>query len=92
MPPAFLESEYRDRLARARNLLRDQGLDGCICIAPELLYYFAGHEAYTFFSDQALIFTTGDDEPSLVIREVDRARVPGDGLDQRLPHLPLRQG
>ena len=71
MPPAFPETEYRDRLARARDLLRDQGLDGCICIAPELLYYFAGHEAYTFFSDQALIFTTGDDEPSLVIREVD---------------------
>ena len=71
MPPAFPESEYRYRLARARDLLRDQGLDGCICIAPELLYYFAGHEAYTFFSDQALIFTTGDDEPSLVIREVD---------------------
>ena len=63
MPPAFPESEYRDRLARARDLLRDQGLDGCICIAPELLYYFAGHEAYTFFSDQALILTTGDDEP-----------------------------
>ena len=71
MPPAFPKTEYRDRLARARHLLRDQGLDGCICIAPELLYYFAGHEAYTFFSDQALIFTTGDDEPSLVIREVD---------------------
>ncbi len=71
MPPAFPESEYRDRLSRARDLLKDQGLDACICIAPELLYYFAGHEAYTFFSDQALIFTTGDDEPSLVIREVD---------------------
>ena len=71
MPPAFPESEYRARLSRARDLLRNQGMDGCICIAPELLYYFAGHEAYTFFSDQALIFTTGDDEPSLVIREVD---------------------
>ena len=71
MPPAFAESEHRDRLSRARDLLNAQGLDGCICIAPELLYYFAGHEAYTFFSDQALIFTTGDDEPSLVLREVD---------------------
>lgn len=71
MPAAFPETEYKVRLARARELLKNQGLDGCICIAPELLYYFAGHEAYTFFSDQALIFTTSDDEPSLVLREVD---------------------
>ena len=71
MPRAFPESEYKKRLARARELLKDRNLDGCICIAPELLYYFAGHEAYTFFSDQALIFTTGDDKPSLVLREVD---------------------
>ena len=71
MPPAFSESEYKERLARARELLRAKGLDGCICIAPELLYYFAGHEAYTFFSDQALVFSTGDDEPSLILREVD---------------------
>ena len=71
MPPAFPESEYQARLARARDLLKAQGLYGCICIAPELLYYFAGHEAYTFFSDQALVFTTEDDDPSLVIREVD---------------------
>ena len=71
MSRAFSESEYKERLARARELLKDNGLDGYICIAPELLYYFAGYEAYTFFSDQALIFTTGDDEPSLVLREVD---------------------
>ena len=71
MSRAFSESEYKGRLARARELLKEKGLDGCISIAPELLYYFAGHEAYTFFSDQALIFTTGDDEPSLVLREVD---------------------
>ena len=71
MPPAFSEYEYRARLARARALLKGHDLDGVICIAPELLYYFAGHDAYTFFSDQALIFTCSDDEPSLVLREVD---------------------
>lgn len=40
MTLAFAESEYRDRLARARQTLQTDGLDGCICVAPEHLYYF----------------------------------------------------
>ena len=71
MGPAFSESEHRERLDRARQALRRAGLDGCICIAPEHLYYIGGYDAHTHFSEQALVFTTGDDEPTLVIREVD---------------------
>ena len=44
MGPAFSESEHRERLDRARQALRRAGLDGCICIAPEHLYYLGGYD------------------------------------------------
>ena len=62
MGPAFPESEHRERLDRARQALRRAGLDGCICIAPEHLYYIGGYDAHTHFSEQGLVFTTGDDQ------------------------------
>lgn len=71
MGPAFPESEHRERLERARGNLREAGLDGCVCIAPEHLYYIGGYDAHTHFSEQGLIFTTDDDEPTLVLRDVD---------------------
>ncbi|MBI4641498.1 MAG: aminopeptidase P family protein [Candidatus Tectomicrobia bacterium] len=73
--PAFTEQEHRERLTRAKEVLKRTGLDCCICVAPELLYYFAGYEAHTHFSIQALVFGPNDDEPTLVIRDVDRGRV-----------------
>ncbi len=69
--PAFDESEHRQRLARAREALRAAGIDVCIAVAPEHLYYLAGYDAHTHFSRQALVFTPGDDEPAFIIRDVD---------------------
>ena len=73
MGPAFPESEHRERLSRARSVLRTAGFDGCVCVAPEHLYYLGGYDAHTHFSQQALIFTVGDDEPTLIIRDADIA-------------------
>ena len=72
MPLAFAPCEYRDRLARARRMLQNAGLDGCICVAPEHLYYLSGFDGHTYWSDQAFIFTAGDDEPTLVIRDTEQ--------------------
>ena len=71
MRPAFPESEHRERLQRARIALQQAGLDGCICVAPEHLYYIGGYEAHTHFSEQGLVFTAGEDEPTMLVREVD---------------------
>ena len=69
---AFAESEHRERLARARRALADAGFDGAIVVAPEHLYYLAGYDSWVSVnSPQALIFGTGDDEPTLVLRNVD---------------------
>lgn len=71
--PAFSESEHRERFARARRALRDAGLAACVCFAPEHIYYFAGYDAHTQFSLQALVFGPDDEEPTFVFRDVDRA-------------------
>ena len=67
----FSPSEYRARIAQAQAVLRQQGLGACVCIAPELLYYFAGYDGHTHFSDQALIIGAEDAEPTFIYRDVD---------------------
>lgn len=75
MPPtyaAFAESEHRERLTRARRVLRDAGLAGAIVVAPEHIFYLSGYDSWVSVnSPQALIFSAGDDEPTLVLRNVD---------------------
>ena len=77
-PPfaAFQESEHRERLSRARTKLREAGLTGCICIAPENLFYLIGYDSIAYFSYQALVFSIEEDsDPTLVIRNVDLSLV-----------------
>ena len=75
VPPtyaAFPATEHRERLGRARRALAEAGFDGAIVVAPEHLYYLAGYDSWVSVnSPQALIFGTGDDEPTLVLRNVD---------------------
>jgi Xaa-Pro aminopeptidase len=69
---AFAETDHRERLGRARRALADAGFDGAIVVAPEHLYYLAGYDSWVSVnSPQALIFGTGDDAPTLVVRNVD---------------------
>jgi Xaa-Pro dipeptidase len=71
---AFPESEHRERLARARKILRQNGIDCCVSVAPEHLYYLAGYDSWVSVnSPQALIFMADDGEPALVVRDVDLA-------------------
>ena len=71
---AFSESEYRGRVARAKEALREAGLDCAVCVGPELINYYAGYDAHTFFQFQGLVFGPGDDEPTFVMRDVDIGR------------------
>jgi Xaa-Pro aminopeptidase len=71
---AFPESEHRERLARARTILRQNGIDGCVSVAPEHLYYLAGYDSWVSVnSPQAMIFMADGGEPTLVVRDVDLA-------------------
>jgi Xaa-Pro dipeptidase len=71
MRVAFPESEYRERLTRARAALRGAGFDGYVAIAPEHLYYLSGFDSHTYWTDQACVFTVADDVPTLVIRDTE---------------------
>jgi Xaa-Pro aminopeptidase len=69
---AFGEAEHRGRLAAARRVLREAGLAGAIVVAPEHIFYLSGYDSWVSVnSPQALILGTGDDEPTLVMRNVD---------------------
>jgi len=71
---AFPESEHRERLARARKLLKENEIECCVSVAPEHLNYFAGYDSWVSVnSPQALIFMADGGEPTLIVRDVDVA-------------------
>lgn len=75
MHPAYAAFEAREisgRFDRARDAIRAAGLDACVMVAPEHLYYFAGYDSWVSVnSPQALVFTDGEDAPTLILRDVD---------------------
>ena len=69
---AFDISEHHERMIRARAALTDAKLDACVVVAPEHLYYFGGYDSWVSVnSPQAMLFTGGDDAPTLILRNVD---------------------
>ena len=69
---SFSEAEHRRRLERIREAMRTEGIDVCLCVAPEHLYWIAGYDSWVAVnSPQALIFTDSDDDPCLILRDVD---------------------
>ena len=69
---AFTVIEHQQRLAHARSAMQETGLDGCVCVAQENLFYLAGYDSLTYFSQQALVFSaSGDQPPTLIVRDVD---------------------
>ena len=71
--PSFTQAEHKDRLATARDKLKDSGFEVCVSVAPETHYYLAGYDAWVGVnSPQALVFSTsGETEPTLIVRNVD---------------------
>lgn len=71
---SFSEQEHRGRLERARELLKREGIDICISMAPESLFYYGGYDSWVSVnSPQALIFAAEGGEPAIVLRDTDLA-------------------
>jgi len=71
---AFSVDEHRKRFARLRETVREAKLDGCLMVAPENIYHAGGYETWVGVnSPQFMIFTKGEDEPTLILRNVDLA-------------------
>ena len=59
----FTQTEHKNRLARARDMLAACGFEVCVSVAPETHYYLAGYDSWVGVnSPQALVFSVvGDD-------------------------------
>ncbi len=68
----FPPATFRARIDRARELMRREKIDALAIIALEHLYYFGGYDCWVGVnSPQAMILTSGGDEPTLLVRNVD---------------------
>ena len=69
---AFCRDEHSRRLARAREAMRRAGLDACICVAPESLFYLTGYDSWVAANGpQALVLAADEVPPVLTVRDVD---------------------
>lgn len=70
---AFTLQEHQTRLKHAQTLMRENHLAACICVSPELIYYFSGYDAHTHHAigSQVMILTADSDEPDLILRDGD---------------------
>lgn len=67
----FPRSEYDERMARTRQLLRDRALDAIVIFAQESHYYLTGFDTsgYVFF--QCAVITADGSDPILLTRRPD---------------------
>ncbi len=69
---SFPESEYRERMGRAREALKRKGIDGLVSVAPEHLFYLGGYDSWVASnSPQAFVWNVNGGEPTLLVRDVD---------------------
>ncbi|GGL65901.1 M24 family metallopeptidase [Halocalculus aciditolerans] len=66
----FQTSEYRRRLDRTRERMRDAGLDALVVTDPANMNYLTGYESWSFYVHQCVVVTL-DHDPVWVGREMD---------------------
>jgi Xaa-Pro aminopeptidase len=68
----FSRATFEARIARAREVMHKERLDACLIVMLEHLYYFGGYDSWVGVnSPQAIVLTSGSDQPTLVLRNVD---------------------
>ena len=70
---AFSVEEFRDRLSRVRERLRDRGEAGLIVFSAQNIYYLTGMDTETMYVTQALVVPVAAD-PVLVLHEFELGR------------------
>jgi len=72
-PPPFARSEYLARIAATKIRMAEQGIDVALICAPENIYYLSGYAGWSFYTPQMLVLALDEEEPILVLREMDVA-------------------
>lgn len=70
----FPKEEYDKRRKRVRDAMAKQGLDACLIVSPENIYYLCGLNHMGYFAFQMLIFPL-EGQPVLVTRAMEKATV-----------------
>ena len=60
MAPAFLKSEYDDRLARVRTEMAARGLDALVIGDPDNINWLTGYDAWSFYTPQMMLVDLND--------------------------------
>ena len=69
---AFSDSEFKTRMRAARDVMATSEITACLMMVPEHQYYFGGYDSWVAVnSPQAVIFTADEDEPTILLRDVD---------------------
>jgi Xaa-Pro aminopeptidase len=69
----FERNEYLGRLARTRARMRAAGVDVLLVASPENINYLCGYAGWSFYVPQILAVAMDDEEPTLIVREMDVA-------------------
>ena len=67
----FTADELKGRIAKAKGLLSDNGLDAILCFSQESDYYLTGYDTSGFVFFQCLILTADDQPVTLLTRRPD---------------------
>jgi Xaa-Pro dipeptidase len=70
----FSQEEYDRRRARVRKAMSEEGLDACLIVSPENIYYLCGLDHMGYFAPQLLLVTL-EGPPILITRAMERAVV-----------------
>ena len=72
---AFSRQEYLQRLHQTKARMAERGLDALMVIDHSNIFYLTGYDGHSAYVPQALFVLAHEEEPRLVVREMD---VPGD--------------
>lgn len=67
----FERSEFAARVAKARALMKKEGLDALLLFAQESTYYLTGYDTTGFVFFQCAVMTANDEELTLLTRRPD---------------------
>jgi Xaa-Pro aminopeptidase len=69
--PVFAESEYKQRIEKTKQRMREQGIDVLFVSQPANMNYLTGYDGWSFYVHQGLIVSLDQGEPIWVGRGMD---------------------
>lgn len=71
--PAFDQQEYRERTARLRQRMAEQGMDTVLVFNEANMNYLTGYDGYSDYVPQLALVSQDEEDPWLILREMDVA-------------------